>query len=218
MGQKVNPISFRVGVNQPWQSRWFANNSDYKRLLIEDFKLRRALMKRLAMAGVQNIEIERLPRSMTIRIHVSRPGIVIGRGGAGIEDTKKFILKTLGYKVGDTKMPKLEIAVEEVKNPELSAKLVAQRIAAEMERRMPQRRVVNKATERVMAAGALGIKVLLAGRINGADIARTERYQKGPMPTQTLRANIDYFQQPASLKRGYVGIKVWINKPIEQAE
>ncbi len=215
MGQKVNPISFRVGVTQPWQSRWFANNSDYKRLLVEDVKLRRALMKRLAMAGVQNIEIERLPRAMTIRIHVSRPGIVIGRGGAGIEDTKKFIVNTLGYKVGDPKLPKLEIAVEEVKNPELSAKLVAQRIAAEMERRMPQRRVVNKATERVMAAGAKGIKVLLAGRINGADIARTEKYQKGSMPTQSLRANIDYFQQPASLKRGYVGIKVWVHKAVE---
>ncbi len=215
MGQKVNPISFRVGITQPWQSKWFANNADYKRLLLEDVTLRRALFKRLNMAGVQSIEIERLPRAMTIRVHVSRPGIVIGRGGSGIEDTKKFIVNILGYKLGDPKMPKLEIAVEEVKNPELSARLVAQRIGAEMERRMPQRRVVNKAMERVMAAGAKGIKVLLSGRIGGAEIARTEKYQKGSMPTQTLRANIDYAQQPASLKRGYAGIKVWIHKAEE---
>lgn len=216
MGQKVNPISFRTGVTMPWQSKWFANTLDYKRILLEDVKLRKSLLHRLNMAGVQNIEIERLPRAMTIRIHVSRPGIVIGRGGAGIEDTKKFIVKTMGYEPGDPKMPKLEIAVEEVKNPELSSRLVLQRVISEMERRMPQRRVINKAMERVMAAGAEGIKVLLSGRIGGAEIARTEKYQKGSMPTQSLRANIDYAQQPASLKRGYVGVKIWIHRKKEK--
>lgn len=215
MGQKVNPISFRTGVTQTWQSRWFAPNSEYKKLLLEDIKLRRALSNRLNLAGLQSVEIERLPRAMTIRVRVSRPGIVIGRGGQGIEDTKKYVLQRLGYKPGDPKAPKMEIAVEEIKNAELSAKLVTQRIIAELERRMPQRRVINKAMERVMASGARGIKVVLSGRIGGADIGRREKYQKGSMPTQSLRASIDYFQAPALLKRGYVGVKVWIHLPKE---
>lgn len=211
MGQKVNPISFRTGVTQGWQSRWFAKNGEYKKLLLEDIKLRRALGSRLAIAGIQSVEIERLPRAITVRIRVSRPGIVIGRGGQGIEETRRFILQLLGYKNGD-QAPKIEIAVEEIKNPEISAKLVTQRIIGELERRMPQRRVINKAMDRVMAAGAKGIKVVLTGRIGGADIGRREKYQKGSMPTQSLRANIDYFQTPALLKRGYVGVKVWVHK------
>lgn len=216
MGQKVNPISFRTGVSQTWQSRWFAGNGEYARLLIEDIKLRQALFKKLAIAGVQTIEIERLPRAMTIRIHVSRPGVVIGRGGQGIEDVRNFIWQTLGVKAKDAKTPKIEIVVEEVKNPDLSARLVAHRIVAELERRMPQRRVVNKAMERTMTSGARGIKVLLSGRIGGAEIARNEKFQKGSMPTQSLRSKIDYFQMPASLTRGYVGVKVWIYGPEEK--
>lgn len=215
MGQKVNPISFRTGVSIGWQSRWYAKTGDYKKLLLEDIKLRRALTNRLSIAGIQNVEIERLPRAITVRIRVSRPGIVIGRGGQGIEDTRKFILQRLGYKEGDQKAPKIEIAVEEIKNSEISAKLVAQRIIGELERRMPQRRVINKAIDRVMAAGAKGIKVVLTGRIGGADIGRREKYQKGSMPTQSLRANIDYFQNPALLKRGFVGVKVWVHKDKE---
>lgn len=216
MGQKVNPISFRVGVHQPWQSRWFAPKGEYSKLLLEDIKLRRALMKRLALASVHSIEIERLPRSMTLRMRVARPGIVIGRGGSGIEETKKFVMAQLGVNPKDGRAPKIEISVEEVKNPELSAKLVAQRIVSELERRMPQRRVINKAMERVMAAGAEGVKVALGGRIGGAEIARREKYHKGSMPTQSLRANIDYSQTPALLKRGYVGVKVWIHKKKEK--
>jgi len=218
VGQKVNPISFRTGVTQPWQSRWFASgNGEYKKLLLEDIKIRRMLFYRLNMAGIQNVEIERLPRAITLRVHVSRPGIVIGRGGQGIEEVKKFVLRQLGLKSGDSKAPKIEIVVEEIKNPELASKLVCQRIISELERRMPQRRVINKAMERVMAAGAKGMKVVLSGRIGGADIGRREKYQKGSMPTQSLRANIDYFQTPALLKRGYVGVKVWIHKGREDA-
>lgn len=216
MGQKVNPISFRMGVTQTWQSRWFAGSGDYKKLLLEDISLRRALLHRLNLAGIQSVEIERLPRAITIRVRVSRPGIVIGRGGQGIEEIKKFVMRRLGFKQGDPKAPKIEIAVEEIKNPELVSKLVAQRIIGELERRMPQRRVINKSMERVMASGAKGMKVVLTGRIGGADIGRREKYQKGSMPTQSLRANIDYFQTPALLKRGYVGVKVWIHKDREE--
>lgn len=216
MGQKVNPISFRTGVSMGWQSRWYAKTGDYKKLLLEDIKLRRALTNRLSIAGLQSVEIERLPKAITVRIKVSRPGIVIGRGGQGIEDTRKFILQLLGYKEGDQQAPKIEIAVEEIKNPEISAKLVTQRIIGELERRMPQRRVINKAMDRVMAAGAKGIKVVLTGRIGGADIGRREKYQKGSMPTQSLRENIDYFQTPALLKRGFVGVKVWVHKEKEE--
>lgn len=212
MGQKVNPISFRLGVNKAWKSRWFANNREYRRLLLEDIRLRGALDKRLQLAGVHDIEIERLPRALTVRLRVSRPGVVIGRGGTGIEELKKFIVKYLGYKPQDPTAPKIDIPVEEVKNPELSAKLVAQRIVGELEHRFPHRRVIAKTIDRVMAAGAAGVKITLSGRIGGAEISRVEKYKRGPVPTQTLRANIDYTSMPALLKRGYVGVKVWINK------
>ncbi|HBL51830.1 MAG: 30S ribosomal protein S3 [Candidatus Blackburnbacteria bacterium RIFCSPHIGHO2_02_FULL_39_13] len=217
MGQKVNPISFRIGINQPWQSRWYADNKEFKKLLIEDINLRRVLERRFSMAGVESIEIERLPKSVKTRLRVSRPGVVIGRGGAGIEEARRYILESLGFKNGDKKAPKIEVSVEEIKEPEVSAKLVAQRIASDLERRLPQRRVVNKSMERVMAAGAKGIKVALSGRIGGAEIARHEKYQKGSMPTQSLRATIDYAHVPALLKRGYVGVKVWVHRKKENA-
>lgn len=212
MGQKVNPISFRVGVGKTWKSRWFAQNEEYSKMLWEDIKLRQSLFDRLRLAGVDSIEIERLPRALTIRLKVSRPGVVIGRGGTGIEELKKFILDQLGYKPGDSQAPKVEIPVEEVKNPELSAKLVSQRITMELERRLPHRKVVNRTMDRVMAAGAKGIKVVVAGRIGGAEISRTEKFHKGSVPTQTLRADIDFAVERALLKKGYVGVKVWINR------
>lgn len=211
MGQKVNPISFRIGINKVWKSRWYANKKDYKKFLFEDITLRSALEKKLKMAGVDSVEIERLPKAMAIKLTVSRPGIVIGRGGSGIEEIKSFVLKILGVKSKDVNTQKIEIIVEEVKNPEVSARLVAQRIASEMERRMPHRRVVTRAIDRVMASGAKGIKIALSGRIEGAEIARNERYHTGSVPTQTLRSNIDYAHVHSLLKRGYVGVKVWIH-------
>ena len=216
MGQKVNPINFRTGVFKTWKSRWFAEKDDYKKFLFEDIKLRLALEEKFKIAGVHSVEIERLPKAMKIRMHVSRPGIVIGRGGSGIEEAKTFILKTLGASTKNGQSPKIDIVVEEVKNPELSARLVAQRIAGELERRMPHRRVITRTMERVMAAGARGIRVRLGGRIEGAEIARKEKYQDGSVPTQSLRANLDYADQKALLKRGYVGIKVWIHLPEEK--
>lgn len=217
MGQKVNPTGFRVGSFLPWKSRWFADDENYKKYLFEDIILRKKLMDKLKLAGITKVEIERLPKSIVIILTVSRPGVVIGRGGSGLEDLKKFILGIISEVKGkNTKDLKIDLKVNEVKDPELSAYLVAGRIASELERRLPHRRVLAKSMERVMQAGALGIKVVLAGRIGGAEISRTEKYQLGSVPNQTLRENIDYAQIPALLKRGYVGVKVYIHRKEEE--
>lgn len=221
MGQKINPVGFRIGPFLPWKSRWFVEDSRYKDYLLEDIKLRKALMEKLKLAGITDVEIERLPKSMIISLTVSRPGVVIGRGGTGLEDVKKFMLEIMGKIRGKNilevgKDIKIDLKVNEVKNPELSAHLVATRIVSELERRLPHRRVVMRTMERVMQAGALGVKIILAGRIGGAEISRVEKYHKGSVPAQTLRENIDYSQVPALLKRGYVGIKVFIHKKEEE--
>lgn len=173
-------------------------------------------MQKLKLAGIDLVEIERLPKSMVIIMTVSRPGVVIGRGGTGIEDVKKFIISVL-EKVRQKKINdiKVDLKVNEVKNPDLSAYLVAGRIASDLERRMPYRKVVTKTIERVMQSGALGIKVVLGGRIQGAEISRTEKFHKGSVPSQTMREDIDYAQIPAMTKRGYVGVKVYIHKKQE---
>lgn len=215
MGQKINPVGMRVGEFIPWKSRWFSEKG-FKDYLIEDIKIRKALMEKLKLAGITSVEIERLPKSMAVTMTVSRPGVVIGRGGTGIEDVKKYVLGII-WEVRKEKVKdlKIDLRVNEIKNPELSAYLVATRIVSELERRMPHRRVVSKTIERVMASGAKGVKVVLGGRIGGAEISRVEKFQEGSVPTQTLRENIDYAQIPALLKRGYVGVKVWIHKKEE---
>ncbi len=217
MSQKINPIGIRTGTFLPWKSRWFASNANFSKYLIEDILIRRALLGRLKLSGITTVEIERLPKSMVIAVNVSRPGIVIGRGGSGIEEIKKFIVdiisKARGKKISDLK---IDFKVNEIKNPELSAKLVAERVAADLEKRMPQRRVVTRAMERVMASGAQGVKIVLGGRIQGAEISRVEKYHLGSVPSQTLRESIDYAQVPALLKRGYVGVKVWVHKKEEE--
>ncbi len=213
MGQKINPVTFRTGTFLPWKSRWFADDAKFKDFLFEDIKLRGALMDRFKLAGIAAVEIERLPKSMVITVSVARPGVVIGRGGSGIEETRNFIVDIIKKVRGvNPKDLKVDLQVNEIKNPDTSAHLVAMRIAGELERRMPQRRVVTKAMEKVMQGGAKGIKVVLGGRIAGAEIARREKFHQGSVPTQTLRENIDYAKVPALLKRGYVGVKVWIFK------
>lgn len=217
MSQKINPIGFRVGRFLPWKSRWFSDDSTYKNMLFEDIKIRGFLTEKLSMAGVTQVEIERLPKSMVISVSVSRPGVVIGRGGSGIEDLKKQIVKIIaGVRKTSSKDLKIDLRVNEVKNPEASAILVARRIASDLERRIPHRRSVNKSMERVMASGAKGVKIFLGGRIAGAEISRVEKYHMGSVPTQTLREEIDYAQVPALTKRGYVGVKVWIHKKEEE--
>lgn len=216
MGQKVNPTGIRIGTFLPWKSRWFGDSGSFKNFLIEDIRIRKGLTKKLKLAGITGVEIERLPKSMVVIITVSRPGVVIGRGGTGIEDVKKYILGIMSEVRGKVvKDLKIDIRINEVKNPELSAYLVAERIAGEMERRIPHRRAIQKAMERVMASGALGVKVVIGGRINGAEISRVEKFHQGSVPTQTLREIVDYAQVPALLQRGYVGVKVWIHKKQE---
>lgn len=217
MGQKVNPVGFRTGKFMPWKSRWFSDDAQYKDFLLEDIKIRELLMGKLKLAGITKVEIERLPKSVAIILTVSRPGVVIGRGGTGVEDVKKQVEKVMMDVRGEKpKDIKVEIKVNEVKNPELSAQLIAARIVSDLERRIPHRRVIAKTIERVMQSGALGIKIIISGRIGGTEISRTEKYHEGSIPNQTLREEIDYAEIPALLKRGYVGIKVFVHKEKEE--
>lgn len=210
MGQKINPRGFRLGQIYNWNSRWFASGRKYRDLVLEDAKLRNALMAKLKPAGVAQVEIERLLNKVEITVHVSRPGIVIGRGGSGMEELKKFILATLGSKKGEKDILKIELKVEPIKEPNLNVYLVAMSIADQLVKRIPHRRVVRQAIQRVMGAGAQGVRVVLSGRIAGAEIARYEKYQQGKMPLTTIREKIDFVAFPALTKSGYIGVKVWI--------
>ncbi|MCH7951665.1 30S ribosomal protein S3 [Patescibacteria group bacterium] len=219
MGQKVNPFGFRLGYIYTWRSRWFADKGEYAKQVLEDTKLRRFLMSKLKLAGITKVEIERSINSIRIILHVSRPGVVIGRGGGALEQLKKEVMDILKINPNDPKSLKVVIDdIVEVKDPELQAMLVAQRIAEQLEKRYPHRRAVSQTLERVMSAGARGVKIVLAGRIAGAEISRTEKYTQGSVPTQTLRADIDYAQVPALTKSGYIGVKVWIYKGEKQTK
>lgn len=210
MGQKVNPTVFRLGTIFTWKSRWFANKADYPSKVLEDHKLRKFLNEKLMSAGLVDVAIERSISKMRIVLTVGRPGVVIGKGGANLEQLKKEIEKMVNSGKVVKDQTKIDLKVEEVKEPNLSAKLVTERIVSQLLARYPHRRAVNQALEKVMAAGAKGVKIQLSGRIGGAEIGRSEKYFRGSVPTQTLRANIDYFETPAKTRSGYVGIKVWI--------
>ncbi|HAV15295.1 MAG TPA: 30S ribosomal protein S3 [Candidatus Pacebacteria bacterium] len=211
MGQKVNPISFRLGNLFTWGSRWYADKNTYKKYLFEDKKIRDFLDPKLRTAGLVKIEIERSLNAIKVKLFVSRPGVVIGRGGANLDLLKQDLAKALKVNLNDPKGMKLVIDdIVEVKDPDLSARLVAERITDQLAKRFPHRTAVNQAIQRSMDAGAKGIKIVLAGRIGGAEISRREKYSKGTVPTQTLRGNIDYFELPSKTKSGYVGVKVWI--------
>jgi small subunit ribosomal protein S3 len=212
MGQKVNPTGFRLGNLFTSKSKWFAENRNYATTMLEDHKLREFLNKKLGNAGLVQLNIERSLTMITIILHVARPGVVIGKGGANLEVIKKDVERILNVSKVKKDKVKVDLKVNEVKKPDLSAKLVAERIVDQLIKRYPHRRAVSQAMEKVMAAGAKGVKIALAGRIGGAEIARQEKYFEGKVPTQTLRANIDYFELPARTRSGYVGIKVWINK------
>ena len=210
MGQKVNPYGFRLGSYYPWKSRWFAKrNQDFATHLLEDHKIRKFLMANLKAAGVSRVEIERSFDKRTIIIFVSRPGVAIGRGGTGIEQIKNTLLKK--FKITDSS--KLEIKFEEIKSPDLDAYLVAQNIADQLARRFPFRRVINQSVERVKRSGAKGVRISLAGRLGGSEIARRETIKDGSIPLQTLRADIDFAKVDAKVPRsGIIGVKVWICK------
>lgn len=208
MGQKIHPVGFRMGIGAAWKSRWFAKGDKYRQFIKEDIKIRDLLMKKLRTAGIQSVEIERAVNKLKVIIFVSRPGVLIGRGGSGLTEVKKFLLKGLGIKDENS----LEIVPMELKSADLSAYLVAQSVAEQLAKRLPAQRVMNQAIDRVMRSGAKGVKVVISGRIGGTEIARREWKASGTMPLHTLRADIDFTAYPALTKSGYVGVKVWINK------
>ncbi len=225
MGQKIHPQGFRLGPVFTWSSRWYADRKRYSDFLLQDIEVRQRLFARLKPAGLAHVEIERSINKVKITLHVSRPGVVIGRGGSGLEEVKKFIESVLGerparsapYEKGrlnafDLGKTKVELVVEPVKEPNLNAYLVAVMISDQLAKRFPHKRACNQALERVMAAGAKGVRIALAGRIAGAEIARREKYKAGSVPLSTIREEIDYAEVPALTKSGYVGIKVWICK------
>jgi small subunit ribosomal protein S3 len=205
MGQKVNPNGFRLGVNRTWSSRWFSK-SNYAKFLHQDLEIKSYVEKKLKNASIARINIERAAKKIRISIYSSRPGIIIGKKGADIEDLKNKL----------TKLSNLEVFldIKEIRKPEVEAKLVAENIATQLEKRVSFRRAMKKSVQSSMRLGAKGVKVLCSGRLGGAEIARNEKYNEGSVPLHTLRSDIDYATAEAETTYGIVGIKVWINKGI----
>jgi len=212
MGQKVHPKGFRLGIIFNWSSRWFfSSKKNYRDMLISDAKIREGLMKKLSYAAVTQVDIERAIKKITVIIFSVKPGVIIGRGGKGLEEVKSFILQFLPNSK-NKKEVKVDIKIEPVKRPYLNAYYVAQSIAEKLVKNFPHRMVVHQAIDRVMEAGAKGVKIQLGGRIGGAEISRREKYFQGTVPTSTIREEIDYASYPALTRSGYVGVKVWIAK------
>lgn len=205
MGQKVNPIGFRIAVTKDWRSRWFSNKREFGKLLIEDGKIRELVMKRLENAAVAQILIERYANRVRVNIHTARPGIVIGRKGQDIDRIRAELAKLTGGK-------EIYIEIHEVKDPDTNAQLVAENIAVQIERRVSTKRAMKRAIKLAMDLGAEGIKVKVGGRLGGAEISRDEWYKEGKIPLHTLRANIDYGFAEAATPAGLIGVKVWVCK------
>ena len=205
MGQKVNPNGFRLGINKTWSSRWFSK-SNYAKFLHQDLEIKSYVKKKLKNASIAKINIERAAKKIRISIYSSRPGIIIGKKGADIEDLKNKL----------TKLSNLEVFldIKEIRKPEVEAKLVAENIATQLEKRVSFRRAMKKSVQSSMRLGAKGVKVLCSGRLGGAEIARNEKYNEGSVPLHTLRSDIDYATAEAETTYGIVGIKVWINKGV----
>lgn len=202
MGQKIHPKGMRIGVIKDWDAKWFAGKKDYADLLLEDIKLRDYIKEKLFTAGISRIEIERAANRLKVTIHTAKPGMVIGRGGSGIEELRKSLVEMSGKQVN--------INIVEIKAPELDAQLVAENIASQLEKRTSFRRAMKQSVNRTMKSRALGIKVVVSGRLGGAEIARTEGYHEGTVPLHTLRADIDYGFTEARTTYGRIGVKVWI--------
>jgi len=205
MGQKVHPTGIRLGIVKDYSSKWYANSKDYANFLNSDLEARAFLKKKLAQASVSRIQIERTAGSATITIQTARPGLVIGKKGEDIERLRNEVTRMLG-------LPQVHINIEEVRKPELDAQLVAESVAQQLERRIMFRRAMKRAVQNTMRLGAQGVKINVAGRLNGAEIARTEWYREGRVPLHTLRADIDYGFAEASTTYGIIGVKVWIFK------
>ena len=204
MGQKVNPIGLRVGINRTWDSRWYAGSKDFGALMHEDLIIKRFLQKRLKQAGVSKIVIERPAKKARVTIHTARPGVVIGRKGQDIEKLRR--------KLSDLTASEIQLNIVEIRKPEVDARLVAENIAQQLERRVSFRRAMKRAVQNAMRLGAAGIRINCAGRLGGAEIARTEWYREGRVPLHTLRADIDYGTAEGHTTYGVCGIKVWIFK------
>jgi len=204
MGQKVNPHGLRVGIIKDWDTKWYASKKDFGNYLVEDVKIRKFIKKKYYIAGISKIEIERTSNKTRANIYTAKPGILIGKGGAGIEDIRKEIEKLTGKNI--------LISITEIKKPELDAQLVAENIATQLEKRISFRRAMKQAMTRTMKVGAKGIKTAVSGRLGGAEIARTEHYHEGTIPLQTLRADIDYGFAEANTTYGKIGVKTWIYK------
>ena len=205
MGQKVHPTGIRLGIRKGWAAKWFSSSSDYSKNVFQDFKIREYLNKKLKDAAVSKIQIDRSSENVTVAIFSARPGIVIGKKGEGIESLRKEVAKLM-----DTSINNVLLNINEIKKPELDAKLVASSITQQLERRVLYRRAMKRAVTNTMRLGANGIKVKIAGRLNGAEIARSEWYQEGRVPLHTLKANIDYGVSEAKTTYGIIGVKVWI--------
>lgn len=205
MGQKTHPKGFRLGVIYDWDSRWFARKKNFSELLLEDKKIRDFIREKLGQAGISRIEIERKPQEVTVTVHAAKPGVVIGRGGTGIEALRKELVELTGKK-------KVILHAMEVKNPEVDAQLIAENVAESIERRVSYRRAMKQAVTRAMRAGAKGIKIRASGRLAGAEIARRERAGEGTVPLHTLRADVDYGFDEAHTTYGRIGIRVWVYK------
>ncbi len=210
MGQKVNPIGFRIAVNKDWRSRWFAGKKQFGALLNEDLEIRGLVMKRLENAAVARVNIERYANRVRISIHTARPGIVIGRKGQDIERIRTQLAKMTGKEI--------YIEIKEIRDPDCNAQLVAENIAMQMERRVSFRRAMKRAMKMAMDLGVDGIKIRAAGRLGGSELARTEWYKEGKIPLHTLRANIEYGFTEASTTAGLIGVKVWVCKKREDPE
>ncbi len=204
MGQKVHPIGIRLGITKDWTAKWYATNKEFSNYLYTDLKVREFLRKRLSQASVSRIQIERPARNVKITIHTARPGVVIGKKGEDIEVLRSELGKMMGVPVN--------VSIEEIRKPELDAQLVAENVAQQLERRIMFRRAMKRAVTNTMRLGAKGIKVTVAGRLNGAEIARTEWYREGRVPLHTFRADIDYGFAEAKTTYGIIGVKVWIFK------
>ena len=204
MGQKVNPIAFRLGINRGWDSIWFAKKNEYGKFLIEDYKIRKFIKENIKNSGVSDIIIERSSKKCTVTIHTSRPGFVIGKKGSDIEKIKKKLSKLTSDQVF--------LNIKEIKKPELNSYLVAENIAQQLVKRVAYRRAMKRAMQSAMRLGAKGIKVTLGGRLAGNEIARTEWLREGSIPLHTLRANLDYAEAEALTTYGVIGVKVWIYK------
>jgi len=207
MGQKVHPVGIRLGITREWDSRWFADTKNFPEYVHTDFRIRQMLRKRLAQASVSRIQIERPARKAHITVHTARPGIVIGKKGEDIEKLRADVARMLELPIGDVR-----INIAEIRKPELDAQLVAEGIAQQLERRVMFRRAMKRAVTNTMRLGAQGVKIKVGGRLNGAEIARSEWYREGRVPLHTFRADIDYGFAEARTTYGVIGVKVWIFK------